>query len=402
MVHLHINLRSPQDTGNWLTVRDDDQNEIFGPCRVLRPLNSPAPISETEQERAAVESTGEPYLVKEVIPMAGASLADIREFGRYGFIVLEHADQQTAGARQLTLHGGDSDANGQLTPSATSLRLSNSDMRGLVQLITRHGKHNVSVSCTRLHLDAEPLADAALTDLAKKPYLKFRMLPGWAAAAAVPFIAASPAYAQCNQYDSGTSFSAVDFGYLLIDEGGNLLTGYVPDNNSGVTIAGGLDLGLQTSSELLAMGFSQSQVTSWAPYLASSPTSPLIGANARAALAAHPLSITEASAASINSTYYASISNSVGAAYNSLVKSLGKLPGVTFSSLPAPWQTAIADMYLVDPSFTTTTCFTQLASGEWSAAITSLQTFNGLTESVNQRAKQNGDYLSTKMSGLPT
>jgi len=114
------------------------------------------------------------------------------------------------------------------------------------------------------------------------------------------------------------------------------------------------------------------------------------------------LSITQTAAAQINVTYYTWISNTVGAAYTAAVKTAGKLPGVTFSSLPAAWQTAIADMYLVYPSFTTTTCFTQLASGEWTEAIASLQDFNGPKVSINERAKANGDYLSTKLSGLPT
>lgn len=397
MIYVHIALLTPQDASGVLSVRAADQTEIYAPRVFLAPASSS--ISDVPQASVSAESLSTLCAIREVIPMAGASVADIREYGRYGFIVLETLEDEPSMRRQLTIHGGNTDSDGRLKPSPTALRLSNHDMRELVRLITQLGKHEFSVICSNLEL--LPSAQDPHSTSAARPYFKFQALPGWVAAA-VPFVAASAAYADCSQYDSGTSFSAVDFGYLLIDEGGYLLSGYVPDNNSGVTIAGGLDLGLQTSSNLLQMGFSQTQVTAWAPYLATSSSQPLIGAAARSALAKNPLTVTQTAAAQINNTYYTWVANTVGAAYNASVKSLGKLPGVTFSSLPAAWQTAMADMYLIYPGFVSTACFTQLASGEWSTAVATLQKFNGPTVTVNERAKSNGEYLSTKLTGLPT
>src|SRR5271170_2281363 len=133
MIQLTINLLTPQDANGWLTVRDAEQN-VLGPCPVLCPLNAPISTPEGEQHIAGDESAAVSCVVKEIIPMAGASLADIREFGRYGFVVLELAEDEPNSDRQVTLHGGDRDTAGHLRPATNSLRVSNSDMRELVQL----------------------------------------------------------------------------------------------------------------------------------------------------------------------------------------------------------------------------------------------------------------------------
>lgn len=399
MIQMQIRFRTPQDAEGSLTVVDASGSAIFAPCRVRAPGLEPDSPPLADQSIAPDTSLSEPYVVKEVVPMAGASVEDIREFGRYGLLVLEQAKDQPDTSLEILLHGGELDAAGQLRPAAKAFRLANSDVHELVQLINRHGKHTVSVLCSNVPLEAAASPDTP--GLAQTLLRRFRMLPGWGVAA-VPFLAANPAYAYCDPYDSGTSFSSVEFGYLLMNEGGNILNGYVPGNLSGVTIAGGLDLGHQTSAKLLTMGFSQAQVSAWAPYLGTSDSSPLIGASARAALAAHPLTLTEGQARQVNQTYYTYVSNSVGAAYNAAVQAAGVLAGVTFSSLPTAWQTVMADMYLVSPDFVNSACFSQLASGQWSTAITSLQSYAGTTTASKVRAKVNGDRLTNKLAGLPT
>jgi hypothetical protein len=53
-----------------------------------------------------------------------------------------------------------------------------------------------------------------------------------------------------DRYDSGSNYGGVDDNRTIdVDEGGSATTGYIPDSNRGVTIAGGFDLGVHTASD---------------------------------------------------------------------------------------------------------------------------------------------------------
>ena len=99
----------------------------------------------------------------------------------------------------------------------------------------------------------------------------------------------------------------VDISLITQNEGGNILTGYVPidkDGNaigqSGVTIGIGVDLGQQSASGLAAMGVSPDLIDTLSPYLG------LKGDAAIDALDSNPLRIKTAQANQLNSAVMSS------------------------------------------------------------------------------------------------
>ena len=180
---------------------------------------------------------------------------------------------------------------------------------------------------------------------------------------------------------------------INLQVGGDALEGYVPNSSSGVTIAGGLDLGIYTTSQLTSMGFSSTQVAAWTPYCATSCGS-VVGSAALAILSVNPLVVMPEEAAGIDLTYYTASANAIGSLYNSLVTQYNVIPGHTFSQLPMQYQTTMTAMDLTNTSFGTSAACTYLAKGEWSAAITALENYGSSNASVNKLAALYAAYMA--------
>jgi hypothetical protein len=97
--------------------------------------------------------------------------------------------------------------------------------------------------------------------------------------------------------------------------------GYVPTKdgnpigNSGVTIAGGLDLGQHDASSLRGLGLSEGLITQFSPYLG------LQGAAAQARLTSSPIGVTSAQESSINNSISQGYWDELAASYQARVGS---------------------------------------------------------------------------------
>ena len=97
-------------------------------------------FKDTEQE---LDSGGIPsgaYVVQDIHTMAGASLSDIREFGRYGIIALapwvgEEPDAVGDSAELIYLHGGAQNADGGIRLTSDSMRLQDRHIHELVAFL---------------------------------------------------------------------------------------------------------------------------------------------------------------------------------------------------------------------------------------------------------------------------
>ena len=93
--------------------------------------------------------------------------------------------------------------------------------------------------------------------------------------------------------------SAIDWSLIEHFEGGSRLVGYVPPDlpagvESGVTVAGGVDLGWHTARGLAAKGVGPRLIAVLQPYLG------VQGAAARALMAAQPLRLTQLQASQLD------------------------------------------------------------------------------------------------------
>lgn len=403
MIEIAIELGPYATRMGTLSVFDETGRTVLGPVPVagrLSYLDSVAARASLDEQEAvpAGKQLGK-CLVHEVHPMAGASFSDIREFGRYGMIALV-PDMDEASSNTLRdgvavyIHGGARGETGDLRPTIDSIRLDDRHLRELVKLLAKDS--NVRVRIQQHARDSEDSGASNLVAGSTGRSLS-RMLSALPLAfAAMPglFPAAAEAQTQqCTQYDTGTNFSSVDFSMINLQGGGDALEGYVPGSTSGVTIAGGLDLGIYTSSQLTTMGFDPTQVSEWAPYLATSCGS-LVGSAAQAVLTTNPLSVTSSYAQIIDGIYYSSSANGIASLYNQLVTQYGIITGHTFSELPLQYQTAMTAMDLTNTSFGTSQAFTQLAEGQWTNAIDSLRNYGSSNAAVNKLAHVYADYMA--------
>ena len=408
MIEVEIQLSSHANQTGTVSVLDETGRAILGPLPVsgrLRDgepgLPQELPLAEQKSESDGIRSGD--YIVHHVHPMAGALLSDIREFGRFGLIALAPQNitdaeegRDAGGDHAIYIHGGTASAvnvnEGGGAATSDTLRMSDRDLHGLVTLLEPYPR--VKVSIRRYLLDIAP---ASVSSSTAKPMLaRIRSLVSALplAFAAMPGLFPEAAAAQeCNQYDSGTNFSAVDFSMINLQVGGDALEGYVPNSSSGATIAGGLDLGIYTSSQLTTMGFNSTQVTEWAPYCATSCGS-VVGSAAIAILSVNPLVVTPEEAAGIDLIYYAASANGIGSLYNQLVTQYNVIPGHTFAQLPMQYQTTMTAMDLTNTSFGTSAACIYLAKGQWTQAITALENYGSSNASVNKLAALYAAYMA--------
>jgi hypothetical protein len=340
--------------------------------------------------------------------MVGASRDEIERFGRFGLIRISHEDSSNSAIAYL--HGGKDGSGNESFDHADSLRLADDWMHELVGLLRREGEARVVISADNAQ-DAYSFVPAAMRRAGESALDKLaKMLP--LSIAAIPgLMPASAAAEAATCYDSGTNYSSVDFNTILTLAGGDVLSAYVPSSTSGVTLAGGLDLGIYTSANLTSMGFNSSIVSAWAPYLATITTKiiiiptrppreiketvvvPLVGSAASAALSAHPLKITAGAAQSIDGVYYPWAANQLASSYNAEVAAYNVLKGVTFSSLPMRYQTGMVAMYLTNTSFQSSSAFVLFAQGKWASATAAMRSYGNSNVAINKLAHVYADYI---------
>jgi hypothetical protein len=383
-------------------VFDETRQAVLGPFPVAGRSRIQADVKESGlpagRELKACAALAGQYIVKHVFPMAGASLTDIREFGRYGIIALEplrhpEGDATAPSEAAIYIHGGSAGGDGSIRSTVDSLRLRDSHMHELVSFLAYNTNVTACLKPSTVEKALSTSSDSAGSSPAGYVRKIVSALPLGFAAIPGLFPASAEAQATGQCYDSGSDFSDVDFTMINLQSGGDALAGYVPGSTSGVTIAGGLDLGILTSAQLLAMGFDATQVGAWTPYLATSCGN-LVGAAAVAALNANPLSVTAAYAQAIDSIYYTSSANTIGSLYNQLVTQLNVIPGHTFSQLPLRYQTAMVAMNLTNTSFGTSTALMDLAKGQWTTAINALRNYGSSNATINKLAHMYADYMA--------
>lgn len=190
-----------------------------------------------------------------------------------------------------------------------------------------------------------------------------------------------------RQYDSGQYFSNVNTGLIVTNEGGSLRKGYVPNNKSGVTIAGGFDLGQHSLADLRNLGLPQTLVDQMSPYIG------LTGQAARDALKKKPLNVNRDQAAQIDKSALNSYLNATGRAFN------GASSSMEFSNLPWQAQTTIADLWynMGDLRDSAPTLWRQATSGDWEGAYRNLMHFTEKDKTLAERARRNARLLRDAM-----
>lgn len=130
----------------------------------------------------------------------------------------------------------------------------------------------------------------------------------------------------------------VDWGWIGVHEGTNVLNGYIPTQggkvieNSGVTIATGYDLGQHSYAEMIKIGIPEDLAKKLSPYTG------LTKDDAVKALSEEPLTITAEESVLINSASHSAALSRLVTQYDGMVGEAG-----AFWGLPAEAQTVIAD-----------------------------------------------------------
>jgi hypothetical protein len=135
------------------------------------------------------------------------------------------------------------------------------------------------------------------------------------------------------------------------------------------------------------MGFGPEYVELFGPYLAPSKNETLIGSSARAVLASTPLSISLEQAQEINRLVFSWHANSIGSQFNREFRKHEHLRGIFFSSLPSRFQTAMANLSIVDRNFVQSEAFQKLATGQWSAGLSALAEYPSTNPAIIARAR---------------
>jgi hypothetical protein len=304
-------------------------------------------------------------------------MADIQRFGRFGIAVLQPMGGEAvladaAGRSEIWIHGGPKSPDGRLRATNGSLRIANEDQFELMKALA--GKEGLECECFSVDHNeyGEMVSCDVVVNYGDPPALAFQQL----AALAAPFAFMAPAPRGAllflGEYDSGTYFTNVDLDVLANNETSPdqpWNEGYVPTNsdgevigNSGVTLVDGLDLGQQSVSDLKAMGVPQGIINILTPYLG------LQGEAALDYLDAHPLTLTDAQADTLNAdatTYYF---NQTGENYDKAS------PYFDMSDLPWQGQTVLCDQawWHGQTGVQSTAFWKDMSAGNWDAAYNDL------------------------------
>jgi Bacterial toxin homologue of phage lysozyme, C-term len=182
--------------------------------------------------------------------------------------------------------------------------------------------------------------------------------------------------------------TGIDFKIITENEGGVQTSGYVPPSggagvdHSGMTIGAGIDIGNQSVSGLQNLvrnyGLSADLVQKLAPYVGIS------GQPALTFLQANPIILSAAEVTNLDEAFWAYKGATLAAQFDS-----AQHIGLTFSMLPSNTQTALADMYwhyanLANGYLTKTQLWTEITTGNWSAAANNIATWTPVPIARNQ------------------
>jgi|HubBroStandDraft_1064217.scaffolds.fasta_scaffold00503_9 hypothetical protein len=395
-----------------LKVEDAFGNILLGPWIIALSNDSVGLVDPLVDYASGDGKRVREFFVDGIVPISEGSESDVKQYGRYGIVRLRplRASKATASREvefdECYVYGGELSFNDLAPVSPGSFRLRPEHHRSLVNLLKTQA---LPVSCRVIEERALKLQESSVVSLAalessRSTTLRIASLAAAAAVAVSPFVLFSTKVeAQCCS--SGKSYSAVDFIQLAALEGGSQFAGHVPNEESGVNIAAGFDLGVRTEQDLIDMGFSGSQIRLLNPYLALSRGEPLVGFKARQVLESTPLSISPLQAEEINNLVFSWHANYVGSQFNREIVKQGILRDVAFSNLPSRLQTAMANMFIADSSFVESEAFVRFASGEWSAGLRALAEYPTSKPAVLARAKAAAASLSelaTRSSVVPS
>jgi hypothetical protein len=173
----------------------------------------------------------------------------------------------------------------------------------------------------------------------------------------------------------------IDWAFIGTLEGEAIRTGYVPSDNSGVTIATGVDLGPKGMAELLALNLGAALTGKLQPYLG------LRGGAARGKLASLPLTLSAEEVARLDAAERAIL---VGA----LVPKFNAASASDFDALSRAQQTVIASVayqYGVGLDQATPNFWRQVTTGDWPGALANLRNFG---DAYATRRNKEADYLA--------
>jgi hypothetical protein len=161
----------------------------------------------------------------------------------------------------------------------------------------------------------------------------------------------------------------IDWHFISDLEGGQALTGYVPNPSgsmSGVTIATGVDIGQMTAAGIQGLAISGALKSKLLPYAG------LKGQDAVDALAANPLTITQAEADSLDQAVESSLVNQLRAKYDAAVGA------GSWDGLPDQAQTVITSVgtqYGPNLPVRTPKFWGRVTAQDWAGAVAELRNF---------------------------
>ena len=174
----------------------------------------------------------------------------------------------------------------------------------------------------------------------------------------------------------------IDWAFIGTLEGEAIPKGYVPSDNSGVTIATGVDLGQRAMPELLALGLAAALTDKLKPYLG------LKGDAARDKLNSAPLTLSAAEVAQLDQALRARF-------LPALVSKFNAAGNTGFDDLKPAQQTVIfsvAYQYGLGLDQRTPNFWRQVTTGDWPGAIANLRNFG---DDYSTRRNKEANYLAT-------
>lgn len=180
---------------------------------------------------------------------------------------------------------------------------------------------------------------------------------------------------------------AINWKFIAGLEGGQLLTGYVPEpekSRSGVTVGTGIDLGQMTVAQIEALGIPEALKRRLTPYAEK------IKAEAVAYLKDHPLKLTEEEAEALDGAVKGREVQTLVARYDAAIAA----NAVKFDALPIEAQTVIASVafqYGTSLDKRTPKFWMAITSQNWKAAVDILKNFG---DHYSKRRNQEATLLA--------
>ena len=173
----------------------------------------------------------------------------------------------------------------------------------------------------------------------------------------------------------------IDWAFIGTLEGAAIPKGYVPSDESGVTIATGVDLGQRAMPELQAFGLGTALTEKLKPYLG------LKGDDARRKLKSAPLMLSAAEVAQLDGALRARF-------VAALVPRFNAACNTGFDALKPAQQTVIASVayqYGLGLDRAAPNFWRQVTTGDWPGAIANLRNFG---DDFPTRRNKEADYLA--------